>query len=125
MLGYGTTAGGPVPQALVDGELAYEWDPAANRAANSGLNEGALKRIAGVLGVPYFRRDNGPIARVVPAVDLPGSRSRYVRCSRVSASPRSSRRPARSGCTCTRLWWNRSTRRCWRGRHRWMPGSKR
>lgn len=76
VLGYGTAAGGPVPQALVDGELAYEWDPAANRAANSGLNEGALKQVAGVLGVPYFHRDNGPITRVVPAVDLPGSRSR-------------------------------------------------
>jgi hypothetical protein len=76
VLGYGTPAGGPVPQALVNGDLVYEWDQAADRAATSGLNEDALKGIARVLGVPYFHRDNGSIARVVPNVDVQGPRSR-------------------------------------------------
>lgn len=73
VLGYGTPAGGPVPEALVDGDLVYEWDEQSNRAANSGLNEDALKGIAGQLGVPYFHRENGPITAVLPAVDLTGS----------------------------------------------------
>ncbi|MBW0014582.1 VWA domain-containing protein [Mycobacterium sp.] len=79
VLGYGTPAGGPVPQALLNGNVVYEWDEAANRAANSGLDEDALRGIAGVLGVPYFHRDNvsgGSIARVMPAVDLTASAAR-------------------------------------------------
>jgi hypothetical protein len=76
VLGYGTPAGGPVPQALVNGDVVYELDPATNRVAASGLNEAALKGIAGALQVPYFHRDNGPIDRVAPALAMNGSLSR-------------------------------------------------
>ncbi|WP_421843929.1 hypothetical protein [Mycobacterium sp.] len=70
VLGYGTQAGGPIPQGYVDGKLIYMWDERADQAANSGLNEDALKAIAVELGVPYFHRDTGLITPVVPAVDL-------------------------------------------------------
>lgn len=72
VLGYGTPAGGPIPQSFVDGNLVYEWDDQANHAANSSLNEDALKGIAAELGVPYFHRDNSPITPVVPSVELSG-----------------------------------------------------
>lgn len=75
VLGYGTADGGPIPEGFFNGNLVYEWDQQTNRAANSSLNEDALKGIAGELGVPYFHRDNGPITPVVPAVDLTGTPS--------------------------------------------------
>jgi Ca-activated chloride channel family protein len=75
VLGYGAPTGGPVPQALVNGNLEYERDQQGIRAANSGLNEQALRGIAGELGVPYFHRDNSPVTAMVPEVDLTGPRS--------------------------------------------------
>lgn len=73
VLGYGTAAGGPIPEAFANGDLVYEWDERSDRAANSTLNEDALKGVAGQLGVPYFHRDNSPITPVVPAVDVTGT----------------------------------------------------
>jgi Ca-activated chloride channel family protein len=70
VLGYGSTAGGPIPMGFFNGGLAYMWDKQNNQAANSAINEDGLKAIAGELGVPYFHRDNSPITPVIPAVDL-------------------------------------------------------
>ena len=75
VLGYGTVAGGPIPQAYTNGTLTYMWDNHTNRAAHSGLNEDALKAIAAQLGVPYFHRDNSPITPVVPALDVTSDQS--------------------------------------------------
>lgn len=70
VLGYGSSAGGPIPMGFFNGNLAYMWDTQNDQAANSAINEDGLKAIAGELGVPYFHRDNSPITPVVPAVDL-------------------------------------------------------
>lgn len=75
VLGYGTSAGGPIPQGFTNGTLLYMWDQQNNRAATSGLNELSLKAIAAELGVPYFHRDNSPITPVVPALDVTTDRS--------------------------------------------------
>lgn len=72
VLGYGTPAGGPIQQGWIDGNLVYMSDPQTNGPAISGINEDALKAIAGELGVPYFHRESSPITAVVPAVDLTG-----------------------------------------------------
>ncbi|MDP7707428.1 VWA domain-containing protein [Mycobacterium sp. TY815] len=75
VLGYGSTAGGPIPQQYVNGSLLYMWDQQNNRPAHSALNEASLKAVAGEIGVPYFHRDNAPITAVVPALDLTGAAS--------------------------------------------------
>ncbi|GAS91304.1 vWA domain-containing protein [Mycolicibacterium brisbanense] len=70
VLGYGTSAGGPVPQGWVGGTKVYQNDPGTGAPLNSTLDESTLKKIAGELGVPYFHREAGQsITAVLPAVD--------------------------------------------------------
>jgi Ca-activated chloride channel family protein len=74
VLGYGTAAGGPIPQGFVNGTKIYQSDPATGAELTSALDEQRLKNIAGELKVPYFHRDSGQgIAAVLPAVDPPGA----------------------------------------------------
>lgn len=71
VLGYGTAAGGPIPQGWVDSTKVYQSDPGTGAPLNSVLDESKLKEIAEELGVPYFHREAGqPITAVLPAVDL-------------------------------------------------------
>ncbi|BBZ14677.1 vWA domain-containing protein [Mycobacterium branderi] len=73
VLGYGTVAGGPIPQGWVNATLVYQTDPATGTELASTLDEQKLKDVAGELKVPYFHRDSGQgIAAVLPAVDPPG-----------------------------------------------------
>ncbi|MCV7197272.1 VWA domain-containing protein [Mycobacterium angelicum] len=70
VLGYGTSAGGPIPQGWLDGEMVYQGDPDGNGPLTSTIDEDRLKAIAGQLNVPYFHRESGqPISGVAPAVD--------------------------------------------------------
>lgn len=82
MLGYGTVAGGPIPQGWVNATLVYQTDPATGTELASTLDEQKLKDVAGELKVPYFHRDSGQgIAAVLPAVDPPGCPPRMpARC---------------------------------------------
>jgi Ca-activated chloride channel family protein len=74
VLGYGTSAGGGIPQAFVNGELLDVVDARTGAALNSAVNEPMLRVIAGQLDVPYFHRENGQsIATVVPAVNAAGT----------------------------------------------------
>lgn len=70
VLGYGTPAGGPIPQGWVGATKVYQNDPATGAPLNSTLDEATLKKIAGELGVPYFHREAGQsITAVLPSVD--------------------------------------------------------
>jgi Ca-activated chloride channel homolog len=71
VLGYGTAAGGPIPQGWVDGGKVYQTDPSGNGVPlHSVIDESRLKDIAGQLNVPYFHREFGqPISAVLPALD--------------------------------------------------------
>lgn len=70
VLGYGTTAGGPIPQGWVDGNKVYFSDPDINAPANSAIGETRLKQIAAELDVPYLHRSAGQsITPAVPAVE--------------------------------------------------------
>lgn len=70
VLGYGTDAGGPIPQGWIDGNKVYFSDPATNAPANSAIDESRLKQIASDLGVPYLHRAAGQsITPAVPAVE--------------------------------------------------------
>ncbi|MEE6169551.1 MULTISPECIES: VWA domain-containing protein [unclassified Mycolicibacterium] len=70
VLGYGTSAGGPIPQGWVGATKVYQNDPGTGAPLNSTLDESTLKKIAGELGVPYFHREAGQsITAVLPAVD--------------------------------------------------------
>jgi len=73
VLGYGTPAGGPIPEQYVDGNLLYMADQKTGAPLNSAIDEDSLKSVADQLGVAYFHRDKGQaITAVIPAVD-PGS----------------------------------------------------
>lgn len=68
VLGYGTPAGGPVPQGWVNGAKVYQNDPATGAPVNSTLDEARLKQIASDLDVTYFHREaDQPIAAVLPS----------------------------------------------------------
>ncbi|OBK15689.1 VWA domain-containing protein [Mycobacterium asiaticum] len=68
VLGYGTTAGGPIPQGWVDGTKRYQTDPDGTGPLNSTIDEVRLQSIASQLGVPYVHRDSGPLPNgVAPA----------------------------------------------------------
>ncbi len=75
VLGYGTTAGGPIPGAYVEGALTYLADTRSGAPVVSALNEPELRRIADELGVGYVHRDPGqPVSVVLPDVRAgPGS----------------------------------------------------
>jgi Ca-activated chloride channel homolog len=74
VLGYGTPAGGPIPQGWANGDKVYQGDPGGSGPLNSTIDEARLKDIAGQLNVPYFHRQSGePISGVVPSVDLSAS----------------------------------------------------
>ncbi|MBV9088515.1 MAG: VWA domain-containing protein [Mycobacteriaceae bacterium] len=60
VLGYGTPAGGPIPQAVVNGAVVYAVDAQTGDELGSALNEPALTAIANQLGIRYVHRDNGP-----------------------------------------------------------------
>ncbi len=69
VLGYGTSAGGPVPQGWAGTTKVYQSDPATGAPVNSTLDEATLERIARDLAVPYFHREaNQPIAVALPPV---------------------------------------------------------
>jgi hypothetical protein len=71
VLGYGTPAGGPIPQGWVDGGKVYQTDPSGNGVPlHSAIDEDRLKDVARQLNVPYFHRESGqPISAVLPAFD--------------------------------------------------------
>ncbi|AQT80500.1 hypothetical protein B1R94_16330 [Mycolicibacterium litorale] len=69
VLGYGTTGGGPIPGAYVDGTVTYLADATTGAPAVSALDEAELRRIADQLGVPYVHREAGvPVAGLLPVV---------------------------------------------------------
>ncbi|MDT5147745.1 MAG: hypothetical protein QOC58_2390 [Mycobacterium sp.] len=68
VLGYGTPAGGPIPQRWVGGRKVYQTDPDGNGPLNSTIDESRLKGIAAQLDVPYFHRESGqPISGIAPS----------------------------------------------------------
>ncbi len=70
VLGYGTPAGGPIPQAVVNGGLVYAADAQTGGVLNSAINEPVLKALADQLGVRYFHRENGQgLAPMITAVN--------------------------------------------------------
>ena len=70
VLGYGTSAGGPIPREIINGDVVYAADAQTGTALNSAINEQALRAIAGQLGVGYVHREGGQgIASVVSAVN--------------------------------------------------------
>jgi len=74
VLGYGTPAGGPIPQAVLNGEVVYAADAQTGGALNSAINEPALKAIAAQLGVPYIHRENAQgLAPMITGVDAGGT----------------------------------------------------
>jgi Ca-activated chloride channel homolog len=74
VLGYGTPAGGPIPQAVVNGELIYAADARTGGALSSAIDEPALKAIAGQLNIPYFHRENGQsLSPVIASLNAPGA----------------------------------------------------
>jgi Ca-activated chloride channel homolog len=74
VLGYGTTAGGPIPQGWIDGNKVYQGDPDGNGALNSTIDEDRLKDVARQLNVPYFHRESGqPISVVLPGFGQAGA----------------------------------------------------
>ncbi|WP_156689742.1 VWA domain-containing protein [Mycobacterium sp. Marseille-P9652] len=67
VLGYGTPAGGPVPEGWVDGRKRYQAGPGGG-PLTSAIDEGRLQGIAAQLDVPYFHRESGqPISGIAPA----------------------------------------------------------
>lgn len=71
VMGYGTPAGGPIPQGWVGGAKVYQSDPGTGAPMNSTLDEAKLKQIATELDVPYFHREAGQsITAALPSVDL-------------------------------------------------------
>ena len=69
VLGYGTTAGGPIPYSFSDGRTTYLADPATLAITYTALDEQRLRQLADNLGVPYFHREAGQaITPVLPAV---------------------------------------------------------
>jgi Ca-activated chloride channel homolog len=73
VLGYGTTAGGPIPQGFVGGDPIFYADQQTGQVLNSSIDEDSLRQIATQLGVSYHHREKGqPITPVIPAVD-PGA----------------------------------------------------
>lgn len=71
VLGYGTAAGGPIPQGWVDGTKVYHSDPETGAPLNSTLDTAELEQIAQQLGVPFLHRESGDaITPALPAVDL-------------------------------------------------------
>jgi Ca-activated chloride channel homolog len=74
VLGYGTPSGGPIPQAVVNGELVYADDAQTGGPVSSAIDEPALRAIAGQLGVRYIHRDKGTsLAPVINAAGTGGS----------------------------------------------------
>jgi Ca-activated chloride channel family protein len=74
VLGYGTPAGGPIPQAVVNGEEVYATDSQSGGALSSAINEPALRAIADQLRVPYVHRQYGQgLGPVISAVNAGGS----------------------------------------------------
>jgi len=73
VLGYGTAAGGPIPQGFVGGDPIYFADQQTQQVLNSAIDEDTLRQIASQLGVAYHHREHDqPITPVIPAVD-PGA----------------------------------------------------
>lgn len=70
VLGYGTTAGGPIPDQVVDGELQYAADAQGTRLINA-IDEPELNAIAEQLGVPYVHRQAGQGIGAVTAETAP------------------------------------------------------
>jgi Ca-activated chloride channel family protein len=74
VLGYGTPAGGPIPEEVVNGNVFHAVDAQTGTVLNSPVNESALTAIADQLGVPYFHRESGqPITTVMPQVSANGN----------------------------------------------------
>lgn len=69
LFGYGTAAGGPIPQRTVAGQVVYATDARTGAVLNSVLDEPALRAIAGQLTVPYVHREKGQAITSVPTVD--------------------------------------------------------
>lgn len=69
VLGYGTSEGGRMKATRARFETSGEYiqDPATGEDARSVIGEGALRAIAGQLGVGYLHRESG--ADIGPAVD--------------------------------------------------------
>lgn len=69
VLGYGTTTGGPIPGAYVDGAVTYLADSRTGAPAVSRIDEAQLWRIADQLEVPYVHREaDVPVTGLLPAV---------------------------------------------------------
>lgn len=69
VLGYGTAAGGPIPQGWVDGRKVYQPDPDGSGPLTSAIDETRLHDIAAQLDLRYVHRDGGPLPNgVAPAV---------------------------------------------------------
>ncbi|WP_445170040.1 vWA domain-containing protein [Mycolicibacterium sp. Dal123E01] len=66
--GYGTTAGGPVPGAYVDGAVTYLADARSGAPVISALDEAGLRRVASELAVPYTHREPGQPIATLPDV---------------------------------------------------------
>jgi Ca-activated chloride channel homolog len=68
VLGYGTPAGGPIPQSWVGGRKVYQTDPDGSGPLTSTIDESRLEGIAAQLDVPYFHRESGqPISGIAPS----------------------------------------------------------
>ena len=79
VLGYGTEAGGPIPQGWLNGAKVYQSDPDSQAPLTSTIDETRLKDIAAQLGVPYHHREAGsPISSVLPPVSLGASAHNQV-----------------------------------------------
>jgi hypothetical protein len=73
VFGYGTTSGGPIPGAYVDGAVTYLSDARSGATAISALDETRLRGVADELGVQYVHRDPAqPVVRALPQL-RPGS----------------------------------------------------
>lgn len=67
VFGYGTTAGGPIPSAYVDGAVTYLSDTRSGGPAVSLLDETRLRTVADQLGVQYVHREPGqPVTTTLP-----------------------------------------------------------
>lgn len=70
VLGYGTSAGGPIPASFAGGRKQYLGDPATSTLITSALDDARLQQIAANLDLPYFHRQAGQdLTPVLPPVN--------------------------------------------------------
>ncbi|GFG64105.1 hypothetical protein MKUB_15950 [Mycobacterium kubicae] len=83
VLGYGTSAGGPIPQGYASGRKVYQSDPDGGGPLMSAIDESRLQSIAAQLDVPYVHRDSGqPLGGIAsppkPSADVQSDSDRQL-----------------------------------------------